>query len=176
MSIFMKLSYRLEPICARRFRRINHKSAILFDTSSPGLTRRNLVIRPDVGFCWLMLAYVGLCPLCIATRERIPQHIGLAQADSRSAAKKKLVMRFSSLHCSIADDLERRPECRIGIARVGCVVQIRQHRPPKTFRPADGRISLQVLESRGCQPRGDVRVNGPVRHQQRPCAGILIGT
>jgi hypothetical protein len=44
----MKLSSRLEPICARRFRRIVRKSAISFDTSYSGLTRRNFVIRPDV--------------------------------------------------------------------------------------------------------------------------------
>jgi hypothetical protein len=42
----MKLSSRLELICARRFRRIIRKSAISFDTRYSGLTRRNFV-RPS---------------------------------------------------------------------------------------------------------------------------------
>jgi hypothetical protein len=68
----------------------------------------------------------------------------------------------------LCDDGKRRPECRVGIVRVGPIVHVGQHRVAQGRRAAELRISLHEGERRGSEPGRRLRIDRPVRDEKRP--------
>ena len=73
---------------------------------------------------------------------------------------------------TFADERERRPHGRIGVAGVGCVIDEVEHGAAQRLRTSDVRIELEDRERRGCEPGRSGRIDRPVRHQQGTRSGI----
>ncbi|MGY4605700.1 hypothetical protein ACVW16_004112 [Bradyrhizobium sp. USDA 4474] len=77
---------------------------------------------------------------------------------------------------TFADECEWPPYRRIRMARRGGVINIRQHRAPKSFGSPDFWFVFEQIESRGGQAGGSFRIHCPMRNQQRTCAGVEEAT
>src|SRR3954452_8325873 len=92
---------------------------------------------------------------------------------SRHDGRNIMLRRTSNLASrALADQGERPPEGRVGIARRGGVGEIGQHRLAQRLGAAKFWLGLQAIESRGGEPRGSGRIDRPMRHQERPRTGI----